>query len=631
MTQGRRPHPGRDGSRPRAGQRHPGRSGATRGGRPSPPRRSPRRSPRRPPRRSLRGASMLRLRVALIVIAMVISVFAVRLFQLQGIDAKTYAAKAVANQATGLVNEVLPAKRGTITDRNGVHLAESVDGLMIVADPTLTSDHASAIAKILANRLHVDYFDVLERLQKPDTHFQYIARRVPSTQARQVVAAIDAKGYAGIDTRRDPLRTYPAGDIAANLVGFMNGEGQAGEGAELMFDKMLTGKDGSATYEEGGGNRIPLGDNNVVPPRSGHTLRLTIDRDVQWYTQRALRAAVQGASADSGAAVVMDSRTGELLALADYPTYNANDPGNAPQSDLGSRALRSIYEPGSVEKVLTTAALLNEHKVTPRTRIVVPPQITSNDRTIHDDYAHGTLHLTLTGVLAKSSNIGTVLADRQFKPQQLYDYLRRFGLGSTTHLGVNGESAGVLPSWKTWSQINQDNIAFGQGVAVNAVQMAAAVNTIATGGVYVSPSLVKGQATTSQGEVVGSATSTRHRVVSKHAAAQETRMMEAVTGPEGTAPMAAINGYQVAGKTGTAQRVGATCHCYDGTHTVSFAGFAPADQPRFLVYVVVQNPRNGGFGGSTAGPVFREVMSYLLQKYGVPPTGARAPKTPLEW
>jgi len=579
-------------------------------------------------RRSLRGASLLRLRVGFLLIAMVVSVFAVRLFELQGIDAQAYAARA---QAEGLVHVTLPATRGSITDRNGIPLAESVDGQMIVADPTLTSAHAPAIATILARQLHLNYFAMLQRLQAPDTQFQYLARRVPAAQARAVVQAIDAKGFSGVTTRRDPLRDYPAHDVAANIVGFMNDQNQPGDGEELVFDKWLTGKNGRATYTESGGNRIPLGDNSVTPPKPGHDLHLTIDRDVQWYTQRVLRDAVEGANAESGSAVVMDVHSGELLAVADDPTYDPNDFTAANPDDLGSRAVRDVYEPGSVEKVLTTSALINAHKVTPRTKIVVPPVIKSSDHYIHDDVAHGTWHLTLTGVLAKSSNIGTVIADRQFRPKQLYDYLRKFGLGSPTDLGVNGESAGVLPPWRGWRQINQDNIAFGQGVAVSAVQMAAAVNTIANGGVYVSPSIVKGRAKTSDGRVVGSDTRTRHRVVSAKTALEETRMMEAVTRDGGTAPMAAIPGYEVAGKTGTAQRVNQQCHCYDGTHTVSFVGFAPAEQPRFLVYVVVQNPRNGGFGGTTAGPVFKQVMTYLLQKYGVPPTDVTPPKIPLEW
>jgi cell division protein FtsI (penicillin-binding protein 3) len=190
----------------------------------------------------------------------------------------------------------------------------------------------------------------------------------------------------------------------------------------------------------------------------------------------------------------------------------------------------------------------------------------------------------------------------------------------------------LLPWWESWSQINQDTIAFGQGVSVNALQMAAAVNAIANDGVLVQPSLVKGAATTAQGQTVGSATSTSRRVISPRAARLTAEMMEAVTDPEeGTAPGAAIEGYRVAGKTGTAQRVGKDCGCYDGTFTVSFAGFAPADEPRFLVYVVVQDPKNGGGGGSIGGPAFRKIMTYLLRKYAVPPTGAPAPDNPVEW
>jgi cell division protein FtsI (penicillin-binding protein 3) len=585
--------------------------------------------PRAPRLRAVRGTSLVRLRIGFLLIAMIVSVFAARLFQLQGVDAATYVAKA---RAEGVVTVPLPADRGTITDRNGVALAESVDGLMIVADPSVTVKHASEIATLIAQRLQVDYFDLLQRLRKPDTHFQYIARRVPSTKARAVVEEIDRRGFKGIYTRRDPVRTYPAADVAANLVGFMNAEGDAAEGAELMFDRVLAGKDGSATYETGGGNRIPLGDNSTVPARSGDDLSLTIDRDVQWYTQRVVRSAVQSSGGSSGAAVVMDTRTGELLALADYPTYDANQPTLSPKRDLGSRALRDVYEPGSVEKVLTASSLIDAGKVTPDTKITVPSQLRRQDRVIHDYFQHGKLRLTLTGVIAKSSNIGTVLAASQFEHRELYDYLRKFGLGSRTGIGVHGESAGVLNDWRSWSQINQDTIAFGQGLAVNAVQMAAAVNVVANDGVYVKPSLVKGEVPTSDGQVVGSGTTTERRVIGSRAARLTGEMMESVTNPEtGTAPAAGIDGYRVAGKTGTAQRVGKHCRCYDGTFTVSFAGFAPADAPRFLVYIVVQDPKNGGGGGSIGGPAFHKIMSYVLQRYAVPPTGSTAPTPRIEW
>jgi cell division protein FtsI (penicillin-binding protein 3) len=584
---------------------------------------------RRRPRVAVRGTSLVRLRIGFLLIAMVVSVFAARLFQLQGVDAQAYVAKA---RAEGDVTVTLPATRGTITDRNGTPLAQSVDGLMLVADPTLTVRNASGIATIVARRLGLDYFDVLRRLREVPSRFQYVARRVPTSQARAVVREIDAHGYLGIETRRDPLRSYPAGDVAANLVGFLNDAGQPGEGAELTFDDLLAGRDGSETYQLGGGNRIPLGDSSTVPARRGHDLRLTIDRDVQWYTQRILRSAVQRAHSPSGSAVVMDSRTGQILALADYPTFDANHPGLADRSALGSSALRTVYEPGSVEKVLTMSSLLDAGKVTPNTRITIPPALPRGDVVIHDWFPHGILHYTLTGVVARSSNIGTVLASSTFGHRQLYDYLRAFGLGRRTGIGVTGESPGVLNDWRRWSQINQDTIAFGQGVSVNAVQMAAAVNTIANGGVYVAPSLVKGRATTSGGQGVGSRTTTEHRVVSARAARQTATMMEAVTNPlTGTAGVAGIAGYRVAGKTGTAQMMASGCRCYSKKKwTVSFAGFAPADQPRFTVYVVVKGVAHGG-GGNIGGPAFHTIMSYLLSRYAVPPTDTKPPTPTIMW
>ncbi|HEU4568887.1 MAG TPA: penicillin-binding protein 2 [Marmoricola sp.] len=582
-------------------------------------------------RRSLRGASSVRLRAALVVITMVLSVFGVRLFQLQGLDPQAYAARA---ESMGLVRAVLPAERGEILDRNDEPLARSVAGLMIVADPTRTREHAEAIAQILARRLHLDYFDLLDRLTKPHTRFQYVARRVPSTLATSVVDDITRRGYEGLATRRDPLRVYPSKDVAANLLGFINAEGQPAGGLEQTFQSELSGKDGSETYEVGDGNRIPLGENTQVDPVNGKDVHLTIDRDVQWYAQRVLRTAVHNADADSGAAIALDSRTGEVLALADYPTFDANHGSDAAKGDWGSRALSNVYEPGSVEKVLTTSALINEGLVGPRTRIAVPGELHVQDRTIHDYWPHGRIRLTLAGVIAKSSNIGTVLAARTIGRHKLWNYLRGFGLGQQTGVGVPGEAAGILSPPDEWTPVRKSNIAFGQGVSVNALQMASAVNTIANKGEYVSPSIVQGRLRTASGQVVGSGVTTRHRVVSAATAAKEARMMEmVVTEGKGTAPAAAIPGYRVAGKTGTAQEVGGPCHCYaQGGIDVSFAGFAPADNPRFTVYVVIKNPKVGGAGGgATAGPVFRQILNYLLQKYAVPPTGTRPAHLPVEW
>jgi len=568
------------------------------------------------------------LRIGFLAIAMVLSVFGARLVQLQGVDPESYAAMAAAE---GTVTLDLPAQRGAILDRNGRPLANSIDGEMVVADPSLTAAKAPELARFLATRLDIDYFETLAALRTKGKRFAYIARRVPASKAEAVVAAAEEAGYKGLDTRRDPVRDYPAGDVGANLVGFV-GTDEALAGFERTFDHLLAGTDGSERYAVGDGNRIPLAPSTVKPATDGQDLRTTIDLDLQWYAQRVLRQTVEDSRADSGFAVVMDSRTGEVLALADHPTFDARKPGAAREDDLVSRAMTDVYEPGSVEKVLTMSALIDAGKVSDRTKLTVPSSLRSGDRVIHDWFSHGTLRLTLAGVIAQSSNIGTVLASRRFESGQLRDYLTRFGLGQRTDVGIAGETQGILPDPSIWTGMTQDRIAFGQSLSVNALQMAAAVNTIANGGVRVSPSLIRGTATTDDGLAVGTDQATTRRVVSKQAARQTMLMMERVVDPDaGVAPRAQVPGYRVAGKTGTAQRVGPECGCYDGTFTVSFAGFAPADKPRFTVYVVVQNPRNGGGGGSVAGPAFSKIMGYALGRYGVPPTGTQPSKLPTTW
>ncbi|WP_345459965.1 penicillin-binding protein 2 [Nocardioides marinquilinus] len=588
---------------------------------------------RRRPRGSLRGSSTFRLRAGFVLIAMVLSLFGARLVQLQGIDPQQYAAMAAAE---GEVSVVLPAERGDILDRNGRPLADSIDGLMIAADPSLTSGKAPQLATFLTRRLGVDYFETLEHLRAP-TRFEYIAREVPAAEAREVVDDAAEKGFVGLETREDPVRVYPARTIAANLVGFLgtphkDGSARPLAGFEDSFNTYLSGTDGEARYQVGSnGSRIPLGDNVMVPARDGTDLTTTIDSDLQWYAQQVLAETVRAARADSGFAVVLDSRTGEVLALPDYPTYDAAEPDLSPESLYSSRALTDVYEPGSVQKVLTVAGLVDAGLVTDRTRFEVPGVLLRQDRPIHDYFEHGTIKLTMAGILAKSSNIGTVMAADEYAPGQLRRYLKGFGLGTRTGVGVPGETNGILPAGADWTSQTGDRIAFGQSLSVNALQMAAAVNTIANGGVRVDPSLVRGTATLDDGTEVGSGAATTRRVVSEDAARQTTLMMERVIDPEaGVAPGAAVPGYRVAGKTGTAQRVG-EAGTYDGTFTVSFAGFAPADDPRFTVYVVVQNPRNGGGGGSVAGPAFSKIMGHALRRYGVPPTGTQPSRLPVEW
>jgi cell division protein FtsI (penicillin-binding protein 3) len=578
-----------------------------------------------------RGAPLLRLRVGFVLIAMVLSFFGARLVQLQGVDPGSYAAMAAAE---GSVRVPLEAERGDILDRNGIPLADSIKGKMVIADPSLTAEKAPELARLLSDRLSIDYFKTLTALRgrKEGSRYEYVARRVPSTLAGDTLTALDDAGYEGISLQDDPIRDYPAGDVAANLIGYMGTDEPLG-GFERTFDKQLAGVDGEATWQSNSRKsiRIPLRDSTIKAAQNGTPLRTTIDRDLQWFTQKVLAQAVQKYRAESGAAIVMDSRTGEILALADVPTFDANKPTEADKDDLGSRAMNDTYEPGSVEKVLTVSSLIDAGKTSPRQKFKVPGILQRQDRPIGDWFDHGMIRLTLAGIVAMSSNIGTVLAADAFSPPELVAYLQRFGLGQKTNIGVRGETPGILTPGEVMTSQTKDRVAFGQSLSVNVAQMAAAVNTIANGGVRVSPSIISGSAVTDDGVTVGTDVATRTRVVSKQAARATAKMMERVVDPEvHIAPGAQVPGYLVAGKTGTAQRVDPACGCYQG-YSVSFGGFAPADQPRFTVYAVVHAPKVDGGGGSITGPVFARIMGYVLGRYGVEPTNGKPSRLPVEW
>jgi cell division protein FtsI (penicillin-binding protein 3) len=569
----------------------------------------------------------LRLWTAFVVIAFVLSLFAARLIQLQGIDENDYAAMAVEKGATTID---LEAPRASIYDRNGTPLARSVDASMLTADPTYTSDNARKIATYLHDRLGLDYIQTLGLLQKDGTRYVRLARHLEPEVAQSVVDTLTKRKLAGVYVDKDTTRIYPAHDIAANLIGFVGDDGDGLAGFEASQNALMSGRDGSATFEMVDGQQLPLADTTVVAPREGTGVRLTIDQDLQFLAQRRLAQAVHESGAHSGTAVVMDVKTGQILALADDPTYDPNHFERYPRARFAAPSVQSPYEPGSVEKVLTFASLIDAGKVTPRTQINVPGVLHSSDAVIHDWWSHGRIHLTATGAIAQSSNIATALAARLIPKAQLRDYLVKFGLGSVADVGLNGQSAGVLPPLDSWIQVARDNIAFGQGLSVTAVQMAAAVAAVANGGVYVQPRLIDGYVA-SDGAFAPAPAPEQHRVVSEKTAREVAHMMEQVVAPRGLAPMAAIDGYNVAGKTGTAQRVDPGCGCYRGDKVVSFVGFAPADAPRFLVYVVVQQPREGWGGGTTGGPVFHDLMAAALAKYGVPPTGRHEPALPLTW
>jgi cell division protein FtsI (penicillin-binding protein 3) len=563
----------------------------------------------------------------MVLLLVILTLFAGRLVQIQGIEAYAYTDKA--DRLDGATEVTLHAPRGAISDRDGVPMAETVAAHRLVADPTMVND-APAVAAVLSRRLRVSYFDLLRNLRAEDSRYEFLARRVLPAQVEAVMGELDRRDLTGVYVEDDPLRSYPAGDVASNMLGFVGTDGKGLAGLEYALDETLSGRNGHATYmTDAAGTRIPLAESSVVEPQPGRGIRLTIDRDLQWYTQRRLQQAVRQTGSQSGSVVVMDTRTGELLALADYPTYNSNDPLEAPDEHRGMPSVQNVYEPGSVQKALTAAALVDAGMVSPRTRIRVPPLLHRGAESIKDWFSHPTLRLTMAGVLAQSSNIGTVLAAEEMSSRRLRAYLSRFGLGQRTGLSLKGESRGLLPPAESWMPITHDTISFGQGLSVTAVQMAAALSTLANDGVRIDPTLVQGYRGP-DGDFVDAPSPDRRRVVSAAAARQVVRMMEMVTAEDGTAPAAAIPGYRVAGKTGTAQRVDPESGGYDG-FTISFGGFAPADEPRFLTYVVLHDPSSGDGGGSAGGPVFHDVTSYALQKYAVAPTGSKPPKLPTTW
>jgi cell division protein FtsI (penicillin-binding protein 3) len=393
------------------------------------------------------------------------------------------------------------------------------------------------------------------------------------------------------------------------------------------MNKLLKGREGWQKVElSENGQRIPMGEDEQRKPVPGKGLRLTLERDLQWKAQDAIAKQVKATGAQSGSVVVMEPRTGQVLAMATAPSFDPATYYRARPADLGDRVVQEGFEPGSTSKVITAAAAMEAGGVTPETVFSVPDHLNRYDRVFHDSETHGTERLTFGGVLAKSSNIGTIMASERVTPAELYKYMRSFGYGETTGIGLPGESPGLLKPASQWWGTDRYTVAFGQSVSVNALQVASVYATIANGGVRVTPNLIAGT-TDDDGAFTPAKPPDQRRVIKPDTASQLTRMLEGVTTKDGTAPKAQIAGYRVAGKTGTAQKVNPRCGCYSGGgYTSTFVGFAPADSPQLVVEVVLQKPHNGYYGGQIAAPVFKDVMSFALQSRKIPPTGSRSPK-----
>jgi cell division protein FtsI (penicillin-binding protein 3) len=575
--------------------------------------------------------SRRRLRMCVFFVVLLFTVFGARLFQIQGVDASAYAAMAV---EAGTASTTVPAPRGAILDRNGEDLASSVDALTLTADPSMTADNAPQIARLLREHLgkSTDYFDLIDELRTPDSRFVYLAKDVPAWTAQKALTAVSEAGYPGVFSEKQTVRSYPGGSLAANLLGYTNGAGVGVSGVEGQYEKVLTGTDGAKTFEVSqSGERIPMGDSTVTEMVPGQDVVTTIDRDLQYYADKRLAEAVKASSSDWGLAMTMDVKTCQIVQMSQAPTFDPDARTGMNDANTVSRAVQNVYEPGSVLKTITMAALADQGKIAADTPIVVPSKMVIDGFPIGDYWEHGTLHLTAAGVIAKSSNLGTIVAANQMSDATMYNYFTKFGFGQKSGVGLPGESAGLLKPGAEWTKANHATIAFGQGISVTGMQMMRAVGAIANGGSMCQPSVVSDVVDT-EGNKKAVDNGETTQVVSKEASRVVTRMMEAVTAPDGTAPAAAIEGYRVAGKTGTAWRVDPDTGRYiRGQNTVSFMGFAPADNPRFLTYIVLDKPYSNAGGGSTAGPVFHDIMSMALERFGVAPTGAKSPKVKQTW
>lgn len=589
---------------------------------------------------------MVSLTLTLVMIA-----FVVRLLQVQAVDANAYVAKAEQNRYVG---RTLAATRGGITDRNGVELATSVDAYDITADPTMftqdtakVTDAPEQAAALLGPILGQDVDTVAKKLRTKNTRYTLLAhRQTPQVwkQIKDLRNTLAAKAetdkstvnfLAGVVAVPASKRVYPNGALAAGILGWVNADGKGGGGVEQKLNKELAGKDGKIRYAQSGGRQVPTAGSTETPAVAGSDVELTINRDIQWAAQNAISQQVKASQADRGYVIVQDARNGEILAMANSPGFDPNDLTQANAAALGNAALQDAYEPGSTAKVMSMAAVLEENAATPETHVVVPNRLHRGDRLFQDDVDHATWNLTLNGVLAKSSNIGTILATGQLGKTQkeanqvLYSYLRKFGIGSYTGLGFPGETKGILAPADKWSTSQQYTIPFGQGMSINAMQAASVYSTIANGGVRVEPTLVRGTKGP-DGLFTPAAQPKKTRVVSEKTAKTLAQMLESVVDDEqGTGAKARIPGYRVAGKTGTANRVDPATGKYHG-YTSSFAGFAPADKPRITVYCAIQNATKGSyFGGQICGPIYKQVMEFALKTLQVPPTGAGAANLPV--
>ena len=573
-----------------------------------------------------------RIRGLVLILAVVMFMFGLRLVQVQALQAGNYRELAV-NEMEKV--RTLQAPRGDITDINGVPFARSVAATSIVVDQTQITDPAKVaafVAPILNMKVQevqvavtgTRKWNMVARNAKPATWLK-LSDALDRYNSR--FKAMSPDRIIGFFPERSYVREYPSGNLIASLIGFVNHDGVGATGLESSMNSKIKGIDGKYSYANGYKAEIPGSQSEIIPAQSGTSIRLTVDRDIQWVASKAIAEVVKSSRALSGTVIVMDPKTGHILAHATAPTFDPNDTTKVSLVAMRNPSVLDVYEPGSTGKVMTIAAALEEKKITPQTVLTIPDKLKRSVKVFRDHEPHPTQRLTTAGVLAVSSNTGSIKIGEMISNDKLYDYLTKFGIGSKTGSGLPGESRGILPKVADWSGTTAPTVAFGQGYSVTAMQATSVFATIANDGVRVSPTVIAGTSDSS-GNYTPSATRESVRVISPETASQMRLMMESVVSASGTAPSAAIPGYRVAGKTGTAQRIDDTCGCYRG-YTASFIGFAPADKPAYVISVTIQDPKGLHWGGYLGGPVFKKVMSFVLQSKGIAPTGTVVDPLPL--
>ena len=550
--------------------------------------------------------SLIDRRVGLLFAASVVllGLVLIRAVWVQGVTGGSLSAEAQGQQ---IETVVVPGSRGTIYDRTGRELAVSADAATVFATPYQVKDPEEAAHK-LAKVLDLDQEEVLESLADRDSGFAYIARKIDLPDAEEV----EKLDLAGIGMLPDSRRIYPQGELAGQVIGTIGIENQGLTGLESSEDELLHGADGEREV-----TRDALGDelerDTVAAAGTGSDLELTLDAALQAETERVLAEVGQTYTPDGATAIVMDPRSSDVLAMANWPGFDPSDPADATPQELANMATGFTYEPGSTFKAFTVAGALEQGLVTPTTMFDLPPTIQVADRVIEESHDRGYLSLSVADILAQSSNVGSVKIGLALGATDFDKWIREFGFGEPTGVQFPGEERGIVLEVDEYSGSTMGNLPIGQGLSVTPMQMAAGYAAIANGGVLRVPRLVSAE----DGEPVAEDHGTR--VISRQTASDIRTMLEGVLAPGGTAEEVSVPGYTLAGKTGTAEKVDPETGTYSETDFVaSFVGFAPAQDPQLLVAIVVDNPRGDYYGGTVAAPAFGEIARFALPYLRIP-------------